>query len=381
MAYNVLKGNVEGSVDQHADQEISGVKVFKRAISASVFYDTDSQSPCATLKEVPIQELKGATKNALITFQGGVSAQTEYNLTFDGKELKTKSIRAETLYGSAKGLHEIPADRFSSMIPAEHLKVGSSLRSVRNELQVKGSKGIVVEKTGLSVALDPNGALGFRNDELCVEPKNCAEITVKGQNLSDDDILMVHDASRGDTRRTTLSNFYSSYINSKTLQPSGPLNSVQLRAQSGFKASKALTFDTTTNVLNLDGQIVTDSLRVTGDTFCEGEFKHRGAVFKNIATINDKQYEVRDTDYTLLVDTTNNSVTMTLPPASECKGRTLIIKKINTCKYKLTSHLLTVQVEEGLIDFKDNFELKFNYSSRTLQSDGGNWWIINKVGS
>ena len=58
-----------------------------------------------------------------------------------------------------------------------------------------------------------------------------------------------------------------------------------------------------------------------------------------------------------------------------------IIKKINTCKYKLSSALLTVRVKEGLIDFKDNFELKFNYSSKTLQSDGENWWIINKVSS
>ena len=48
MAYNVLKGKVEGSVDQHADQEIEGVKVFKNTISASIFYDTDAQSPCAT---------------------------------------------------------------------------------------------------------------------------------------------------------------------------------------------------------------------------------------------------------------------------------------------------------------------------------------------
>ena len=45
MAYNVLKGSVDGSVDQHADQEISWVKVFKNTISASVFYDTDAQSP------------------------------------------------------------------------------------------------------------------------------------------------------------------------------------------------------------------------------------------------------------------------------------------------------------------------------------------------
>ena len=42
MAYNVLKGTVDGSVDQHGDQEIEGKKVFKNTISASVFYDTDA---------------------------------------------------------------------------------------------------------------------------------------------------------------------------------------------------------------------------------------------------------------------------------------------------------------------------------------------------
>ena len=57
MAYNVLKGLVEGSVDQYGDQQIEGVKVFKSTISASVFYDTDAESPCATLKDVGIKKV------------------------------------------------------------------------------------------------------------------------------------------------------------------------------------------------------------------------------------------------------------------------------------------------------------------------------------
>lgn len=55
MAYNVLKGMVEGSVDQHADQEIDGIKIFKNTISASMFYDTDAKSPCATENNVGIK--------------------------------------------------------------------------------------------------------------------------------------------------------------------------------------------------------------------------------------------------------------------------------------------------------------------------------------
>ena len=43
MAYNVLEGKVEGAVDQHADQEINGVKTFKNTVSGSGFYDTDAE--------------------------------------------------------------------------------------------------------------------------------------------------------------------------------------------------------------------------------------------------------------------------------------------------------------------------------------------------
>ena len=61
----IFKGTVDGSVDQHADQEINGVKVFKNTVSASVFWDTDAQSPCATLKDVGVRSVAGKTKNGM----------------------------------------------------------------------------------------------------------------------------------------------------------------------------------------------------------------------------------------------------------------------------------------------------------------------------
>ena len=81
MAYNVLKGNVAGSVDQHADQEIDGVKVFKNTISASVFYDTDAQSPCATIKDVAITRIEGAARNSILTYNGGTTATANTRAT------------------------------------------------------------------------------------------------------------------------------------------------------------------------------------------------------------------------------------------------------------------------------------------------------------
>ena len=62
-------------------------------------------------------------------------------------------------------------------------------------------------------------------------------------------------------------------------------------------------------------------------------------------------------------------------------GRVLIIKKTNTDKYKLNSNQIEVTSEEGTIDINDTITIKMNYSSRTLQSDGENWWIIGTKGS
>ena len=77
MAYNVLKGKVDGSVDQYADQEIDGVKRFKNTLSASGFYDTKVESYCATLKDVPLRQLKSRSKYGILTYQGNSSVKAE----------------------------------------------------------------------------------------------------------------------------------------------------------------------------------------------------------------------------------------------------------------------------------------------------------------
>ena len=381
MAYNVLKGTVAGSVDQYGDQEIDGIKIFKNTISASVFYDTDAQSPCATLKDVPIQKLKGGTLNALITYQGEGEAKTEYNLTFDGTTLKTKEVQAERLYGSGEGLTNLPANSFSGVINAKHLNLGSTLRDVRTRLQVNPANGLEVTNEGLSLSLNPQGALSFQGTSLVVDPRRCLEITARGQNLSDDDLLIVHDASRGEIRRTSLGNLFSSYINAKSLQPEGPLNSIQVRGRKGMAAHAALTFDISAKRMNLDGTLSTDLLEVSDKATFRGSMLCQGAVYKAVKTVQSADYEIAESDYTILADTTNNVITITLPHPAEHVGRILVIKKINSNKYKLNSNLLKIKCEESTIDVSESLTVKYNYSTRTLQSDGHNWWVINKAGS
>ena len=57
-----------------------------------------------------------------------------------------------------------------------------------------------------------------------------------------------------------------------------------------------------------------------------------------------------------------------------------MIKKVNTNKYKINSNEVVISCEESKIDITDTVSLKMNYSTRTLQSDGDNWLIIQKIG-
>jgi len=381
MAYNVLKGKIGGAVSTDANEEIGGVKIFKNTISASVFYDTDAESPCATMKDVAFKKLSGGSKNALVTYQGDDTAKAEYNLTFDGEFLSTKNVRADNFIGGATGLTNLPVDQFNAKVPAHTLNLGSTVVNMRGKLQVKGNNGIEISEEGLCVNAHPHGALGFKNRQLIVDPTRCQNITAHGQNLSDNDVILVHDSSRGETRKTTLTNLYSSYINSKIPHAAGSTHSLQFKGMTGLGGSPQLTFDPTSNVLNLDGTMVAAVIRVTDGMTLEGAVHLQGSVFNNIITVSSENYEVAPNDYTILCDTTKNSTTVLLPVASECKGRVLIIKKINVDTYNLRSYPLIIKVDEGSLDFHKKVTLKTTYSCRTFQSDGDRWWIINKSGT
>ncbi len=375
MAYNVLKGTVEGSVDQHADQEIGGVKVFKSTISASVFYDTDAQSPCATMRDVAFTEVVGARPTAVLTYGGETTAVANHNMLFDGETLHVKNIAANELRGTAKGLTHLPPDRFVGPINAGFINHGLGLQNVRETLQVKPGNGLVVDEEGLSVSTAIFGGLRVKSNCLIVDPSKTEPITLFGQNLSDDDVLLVSDVSKDETRHSTLKNLYDGYIKPKMPAAAGTTGQIQLKANNGFGASKRLSFDTRSGALSVEGTVSTLSVQIEKSLVC------KGAVTQGIKKITAEEYEVANDDHTILCDSVGGSINVTLPPACNNTGRVLVIKKTNTDKYNLKSHPVTIKVSEGKIDLTDIVTLKMNYSSRTLQSDGANWWIIGQKGT
>ena len=375
MAYNVLKGEVEGSVDQHADQEIGGVKVFKNTISASVFYDTDAQSPCATLKDVAITTIQGNPNGTLLIYTDKQTATATSALTFRAQILAAPSMKAAHFEGSAAGLHDLPADKFVGSIPAQHIDFGPGLHNVRGKLQLKGGPGLQIDEDGIGVAIDLKSGLKMRHGYLTIDPTRAPDIKTDGQNLSDGDTLLVGDTSRGSLQSTTLGNFYDRYIKTKAPNPAGSTSEIQLKGRTGFDATSQLSYNISQEVLNVEGKTVTDRLEVKEKLSC------RGSIFTNVKMIVEESYTVKDEDYTLFCDAHKNSISVTLPPACNSRGRIIIIKKTNTDKYNLRSFPLVIKVEEGTIDINDKIVLKINYSSRTLQSDGKNWWVIGAKGT
>ncbi len=375
MAYNVLKGKVEGSVDQHADQEIEGVKVFKNTVSASVFWDTDAQSPCATIKDVAITLIVGSGRDRLISVLDSNTARANYNLTFDGKCLKTTHMQAEEFHGSGKNLTDIPGNRFTEKVNAGSMLLGNGLHSVRGDLQVKARDGISVDENGVSTALFSGGGLSIRDHKLTFDPSRAPLITNGGQNLSDADLVVVSDQSHGNIASTTLSNLYEGYIKTKINHPAGTLGHIQIKDKKGFAASSKLAYDLTNDVLKVEGQINAENVKINSALHCNG------AVFQNIKTVSSRIYESQAEDYTVLCDTKKSPVTVMLPPACNNTGRVVNVKKACSDKYKINSYPVVLKVAEGTIDLSDEVVIKTNYSSRSVQSDGENWWIISSKGT
>lgn len=376
MAYNVLKGNVAGSVDQHANQEIDGVKVFKNTISASVFYDTDAESPCATLKDVAITEINGAGRNSILTYNGGTAVQANFSLIYEKNTLFTEKLVAKQIAGSGRRLVELPANKFIEPINAEYINHGPGLSNVRGAIQPNLGAGMRIEDEKIVLSVSPLGALNVQNEQLIVDPTRAENIIKGGQALSEDDLLVVSDVSKRKVNNVTLSQLYDNYIDTRIAKPAGNKNEIQFKNRRKFDSSSKLTYDDNNSLLKNEGVFSTIEAQVENSLVC------RGSIHKNIKMIsNESSYEVQPSDHTLLVDTYKCAVKVLLPPAINNKGRIIVIKKTNTDKYNIRSTPVVVESAGDLIDQKEQITIKMNYSVRELHSDGISWWVTGATGS
>ena len=86
-------------------------------------------------------------------------------------------------------------------------------------MKVKTNDGLEADQEGLSLCLSPNGGLSIKNKKLVVDCENSLDVKDAGQNISDPDLLLIYDASRGEVRHTTFKNLYDGFVVSKVPNP------------------------------------------------------------------------------------------------------------------------------------------------------------------
>jgi len=93
---------------------------------------------------------------------------------------------------------------------------------------------------------------------------------------------------------------------------------------------------------------------------------------KEATVITATTYNVQEGDQVLLGNTTNNNVTMVLPPASGQEERTIYFKKTDS-----SDNALIVDADgTETIDGELTQTLGAQYESITIVCDGTEWWII-----
>ena len=229
-----------------------------------------------------------------------------------------------------------------------------------------------------------NGGLGFKNKKLTLNVENTLDVTDKGQNISDNDLLVLQDITRGGVRCSTFKNLYEGYLTFKVPHPDGPKHSLQFKGAKEFEGSANLIFEPANHTLSVKGKVKALDIECSRTLQTNGDLEIYGGFYKNINIVSAKRYTFKETDNTVLFDTSENTVTAILPSAADNLGRILTIKKIcrEEDKYKIRgNYLLKIKTEGELMDFSSEITIKSTYSIRAFHSDGTKWWIINRSGS
>jgi hypothetical protein len=89
-------------------------------------------------------------------------------------------------------------------------------------------------------------------------------------------------------------------------------------------------------------------------------------------TTTSSNLTLTDAHYTVLVDASGGSRTITLPSASGIDGRIYVVKKIDD-----SANVVVVQAQTGqTIDGASSFFLANQFATVMLQAYGGNWYIV-----
>jgi hypothetical protein len=286
MAYNVLKGNVqfinsdsgsiESMVDDYSNQTIGGTKTFSQMITASLGISSSAYhgdgSGLSGL-DVAVTTYDNPVANTVIVAKAANNISGAVGLTYNGAVLAvTGNISASVnvsgsgFYGSAVGLTSIPTTQFVGTISAADLTLGNGVENDSNNLAIKlsNSSGLSLTTNGLGVS--PNNAIG-----------------IVGGLASADEFLVADNNVSNELRKATITNLQTYMQDNLNFGgAAGSQHQIQFRDGAGsFAASSDLTFNDSTDILNVTGKI-TASIHVSSSQVFATSFYGDGSNLTNL---------------------------------------------------------------------------------------------------
>jgi len=347
-------------------------------MSASAFYGDGSSLSGISTDPGVFTALNSSNVYTTSSVAIGGSTAPDHALAITGSVSASSNISASAFYGAGSNLSGITTSPAGSTTEIQYNSAGS----------FAGSSNLTFNGTTLTGSY--TGSLGELGP-LSASYMNLGPIS---GTLAGGGSYLGLDANN---------NVILSAGDGATTSPAGSTTEVQFNNAGSFGASSNLTFNSTSNLLALTGTIAVSSsgdqvlFRVDGATegpvlFVTGSGRmglgtstpshlltvagashlSGGVVHKRTAITND--YSVALTDYYLGVDTTSNTVDLTLPAASTAtEGQTYIIK--DEAGNAATNVITILRSASDTIDGATSLEVDSAYAALSLYTDGSNWFI------
>ena len=96
-------------------------------------------------------------------------------------------------------------------------------------------------------------------------------------------------------------------------------------------------------------------------------------ILQSFITVQSKtaDYTAQIDDRVVLADATSAQVTVTIPDATTVRGKWISVKKVDS-----SGNNVVISPTVGNVDGAATATITTQYTSRTMISDGSNWWII-----
>lgn len=335
MAYNVLKGSVqfinsdsgsiESMVDDHSDQTIGGVKTFSQLItaslglSASVLYTPDINSTSASFAELTISS--STTHTPLLILDKAEASSSFVEFRKEGvKYAEISTNEYETLYIKtdataypiffrqagktplkfqsskatfqsypvhvSQSLHVTGSSFVSNLSASSEVSASAFFGSGQGLTNIPASglnlgDGVENSSGNLTLTLSNSSGLSLDSNGLGVSPNNAASIV--GGLASADEFLVADNNISNALRKATITNLQTYMQDNLNFGgAAGSQHQIQFRDGAGsFAASSDLTFNDTTDILNVTGKI-TASVHVSSSQVFATSLHGDGANLTNL---------------------------------------------------------------------------------------------------